>query len=355
MMRYGSRKAVVLLGIILVIALSAGTTGAGQGALTPMPLEIPANFPRPVYDLASNPITREGFELGRRLFYDPILSRDGSISCATCHIQGSAFTHHGHDVSHGIDDELGFRNAPPVMNLAWTRFFFWDGGVFDLDLQPIAPIENPVEMGEQMPRVIGKLKKDKKYPYLFQEVFGPGEITSSNMLKALSQFMLQCVSSQSKYDKIVRGEGESFTQEEQEGFAIFKARCASCHSTDLFTDNQFHNNGLPVDLYNDSGRYRVTLNEADWYVFKTPSLRNVMKTAPYMHDGRFYTINAVYEHYDKGIKASPTLDSLLRKDGVLGIPLSADERGKLTAFLHTLTDENFIRNPLFAEQIKSKQ
>lgn len=334
---------------VLVLLLAAVSKKESHVA-TSLVFPQPANFPAPVYNMASNPLTKEGFELGRKLFYDPLLSRDGSISCATCHIQGSAFTHHGHDVSHGIDDELGFRNAPPVMNLAWSRFFFWDGGVFDLDLFPLAPIENPVEMDEKMPNVLRKLKKDKKYPYLFQQAFGPGEITSAHMLQALSQFMLLCISADAKYDKVVRNEGAVFTAEEAAGLAVFKAKCASCHSSDLFTDQKFHNTGLEPSLFRDSGRFRITLNPADWYAFKTPSLRNVLKTAPYMHDGRFYTLNAVYEHYDHGLQDTPGLDAELRKSGTKGIPLSAEERNQLTAFLATLTDEQFIRNAQFSEQ-----
>lgn len=316
----------------------------------PMPLNIPSNFPAPVYDLNSNPITQEGFELGRKLFYDGKLSRDGSISCGFCHLQSSAFTQHGHSVSHGIDDRLGMRNSPPVMNLAWSRFFFWDGGVFNLDLQPVAPIENPVEMDEKIPVVIQKLKNDPVYPGLFKKAFGDTVINSTRMLKALSQFMLQCVSAQSRYDKYVRNEGGVLSPDELQGRILFQQKCASCHSTDLFTDNKFHNNGLPPSSRNDSGRYRVTLNPNDLYLFKTPSLRNVALTPPYMHDGRFFTLEAVLDHYSGSVYNSPTLDTLLLRNGSVGIPLSADEKAKIIAFLKTLSDDNFIHDPKLAEQ-----
>lgn len=345
-MKWGTTMAV----IIGLVSLGVACTKTSKQEPRPMPLFLPANFPAPVYDLSSNPITVEGFELGRKLFYDPKLSRDGTISCGTCHIQGSAFTHHGHDVSHGIEDRLGVRNSPAVMNLAWTRFFFWDGGVFNLDLQPIAPIENPVEMDEHIPNVMDKIRKDSQYPALFYKAFGEGDISSSRMLMALSQFMLQCVSAQSKYDKVVRKEGLSFSAEEQAGLDVFKTKCASCHSTDLFTDNKFHNNGLVPSMVNDSGRYRITLDPKDLYLFKTPSLRNIMKTAPYMHDGRFLNIDAVLDHYDHGVQVSATLDTSLNKNGVTGIKLSAADRLNLKAFLLTLTDDTFLRDPKLAEQ-----
>lgn len=337
-----------VLMILIVVVTTAGLSLNYDPE--PKPLKLPSNFPPPVYDLASNPITKEGFELGRKLFYDPILSRDGTISCGSCHIQASAFTHHSHDVSHGIDDRLGFRNSPPVMNLAWSRFFFWDGGVFHLDLQPIGPIENPDEMGDQLKNVISKLQRNKKYPALFEKAFGPGEINSQKFLKALSQFMLSCISANAKYDSVVRGEGPQFTLEEEKGKELFKEKCSSCHSTDLFSDQSFHNVGLAPNYFNDSGRYRISLDTTDWYRFKTPSLRNVMFTAPYMHDGRFETLEQVFDHYDHDVKDMPSLDPILRKNGRLGIALSADERTLLIAFLKTLTDERFIRDPLFSEQ-----
>ncbi len=345
-----ARLGITIAVIVALVSLGVACTKTSRQERKPMPLVLPSNFPAPIYNLSSNPITVEGFELGRKLFYDTKLSRDGTISCGSCHIQGSAFTLHGHDVSHGIEDRLGVRNSPPIMNLAWSQFFFWDGGVFNLDLQPIAPIENPVEMDEHIPNVIEKLKSDAQYPGLFYKAFGEGDITSSKMLMALSQFMLQCVSAESKYDKVVRKEGAVFSAEEQLGFDVFKAKCASCHSSDLFTDNKFHNNGLVPSMVNDSGRYRITLDPKDFYLFKTPSLRNIMKTAPYMHDGRFLNIDAVLDHYDHGVQVNSTLDTSLNKNGVVGIKLTVADRANLKAFLNTLTDDSFIRNPQFAEQ-----
>lgn len=305
----------------------------------------PANFPAPAYRMNDNPVTEAGFILGRKLFYEPRLSRNNTISCGTCHIQTAAFTHHGHDVSHGIDDRLGSRNSPPIMNLAWSTSFFWDGGVFDLDLQPIVPITNHVEMDETMDNVLNKLKQHPQYPSLFKKAFGTEEITTARMMKALSQFMLLCISSGSKYDSVMNGTKE-FTSQEQQGYTVFKDHCSSCHKEPLFTDHSFRNNGLPIGPNNDEGRYPVTLNESDKYKFKVPSLRNLEFTAPYMHDGRFITLDAVLDHYNSGVQSTPNLDPLLAN----GIKLTTQERQDLLAFLKTLSDRRFLSDPRFAEQ-----
>jgi cytochrome c peroxidase len=316
----------------------------------PIAFPQPKNFPEPVYNLASNPLTQEGFELGRKLFYEVKFSRDNSISCGSCHLQANAFTHHGHDVSHGIDDRVGTRNSPSIQNLAWSKSFFWDGGVFNLDLQPLAPIENPVEMDEKLPVVLEKLRKDPAYPPLFNRAFGSTEINTNRVLKAMSQFMLMCVSANSKYDAYVRN-GGSLTVEEMKGLSTFQQKCSGCHSTDLFTDEKFHNNGLTPSLVDDKGRFFITLQEKDNYSFKTPSLRNVALTGPYMHDGRFRTLDAALEHYNSGVMFSPTLDQALQTNpGQPGIRLNAEEKKNIIAFLNTLTDNNFIRDPKLSEQ-----
>lgn len=309
----------------------------------------PANFPNPVYDFSKNPVTEGGFELGRELFFEGDLSRDGSFSCADCHNQAYAFTHHGHDVSHGIDNLKGMRNAPPIQNMAFQNEFFWDGGVFDLDLFSIAPIENPVEMDEKLGNVLEKLRKKEKYTTLFQKAYGSKEITTERFLKALSQFMNTLVSANSRYDKYVRKEtGGTLTEEELAGMEIFKQKCASCHSGELFTDQSYRNNGLSVYNIEDTGRARITQNEKDSYKFKVPSLRNVEITGPYMHDGRFYTLEAVLRHYNESVLDVPTLDPSLKNGQKLGIQTTADEQKKLIAFLKTLTDNEFLKDKRFA-------
>lgn len=327
-------------GFILFLSCNKEMISRFQG------FEKPPHFPEPVYRMENNKVTSKGFELGRKLFYEPRLSRNNTISCGSCHIQSSAFTQHGHDVSHGIDDRLGTRNSPPIMNLAWMPTFFWDGGVFDLDLQPLVPITNHVEMDETIPNVLNKLRAHPGYPQLFKEAFGDTAITTARTMKALSQFMLLCISAGSKYDSVVRNAEATFTPMEQQGYALFKQKCASCHTEPLMTDFSFRNNGIAIGLNDDQGRYMITLNDGDKYKFKVPSLRNVEFTGPYMHDGRFITLDAVLDHYRTGIQHTPNLDPLLAS----GIALTDEEKAAVISFLKTLSDRSFLNNRLLAEQ-----
>lgn len=317
----------------------------------PIDFQVPSNFPPLAYDVSNNPLTEKGFELGKKLFYDGRLASDGLVSCGFCHIQEDAFTHHGHTVSHGVNNNVGNRNTPPIQNLAFQTAFMWDGATTHLDLQPIIPFTSPLEMNGNFSDAIIMMKGDATYRKLFKQAFTDGEINSENMLKALGQFMVMVTSSNSKFDKYRRNEpGGTLSTNELEGYEIFNDKCASCHATDIFTDNSYRNNGLPVNpAVNDIGRYRVTELEQDVYKFKVPSLRNIEKTAPYMHDGRFFTLEAVLNHYSSGVVNSSTLDASLNNSGALGIPLSASEKSKLIAFLKTLTDNEFLTNPKYAE------
>ena len=317
----------------------------------PLVVNVPSNFPELAYNLQNNPPTTKGFELGRKLFYEGKLSSDESISCGFCHIQQYAFTHHGHTVSHGVNNATGTRNSPPIQNLAFQDTFMWDGAAEHLDTQPIIPITSAIEMNGSFTAIIERLKADPTYPKLFQQAFPSGTINAENILRALGQFMVMAISSNSRFDKFKRNElGGTLTQEETEGYAIFNQKCASCHATDLFTDNSFRNNGLAVNpLVNDVGRFRVTEFEQDKYKFRVASLRNIEKTAPYMHDGRFLTLEAVLNHYASGVVNSTTLDANLNTNGTLGIPLTTTEKTKLVAFLKTLTDQQFLTDSRFSE------
>lgn len=306
----------------------------------------PAHFPEPVYNFATNPLSKEGFDLGKKLFYDPILSRNNTISCGSCHISQHAFTHHGHDLSHGVDDQLGTRNAMPLMNLAWSPTLFWDGGVLHLDLSPVAPIENPVEMDEKLANVVSKLQQSQTYPALFEKAFGSPKIQSAQVLLALSQFMTTLVSADSKYDQVKLGTA-SFTDQEQRGYALFQSKCNTCHREPLFTDYSFRDNGIGISTLQDYGRYTITNQETDKLKFKVPSLRNLKFTAPYMHDGRFYTLEAVMNHYKREVIQTANLDPILRSNN--GIALTDEETQQLLAFLNTLNDETFINNKQFSE------
>ena len=312
-------------------------------------LQIPTNFPELKYNFQNNPLTTKGIELGRELFYDGRLSSNNQVSCAFCHEQKDAFTHHGHDLSHGVDDKIGKRNTPAIQNLAFSTEYFFDGASNNLEMVSISPIYNELEMNENLPSIISKIETDPKYIKLFQLAFPDQKISSQNMLKALAQFMTVMISSNSKYDKYVRNEaGGDFTSDEKAGLALFKQNCASCHATDLFTDHSFRNNGLPPNpRLNDLGREEVSGNSADRYKFKVPSLRNVALTAPYMHDGRFGSLQSVLNFYDNGMVDSETIDSVLKNGSTLGISLNPKEKEQLIAFLKTLTDHDFITNAQF--------
>jgi cytochrome c peroxidase len=307
--------------------------------------KVPSNFPAPHYDFMDNEVTNERFALGRKLFYDPILSRDNTISCGSCHQQAGAFAHIDHKLSHGIDGLLGTRNSPVIYNLAWHSNFFWDGGVTHIELQPINPITNPVEMDETIANVVDKLRKNTEYPDLFKAAYGSDSITSQAMLRALAQFMAVMVSADSRYDKYMRGEsGGDLNQSELNGLQIFRQKCESCHREPLFTDLSFRNNGLD-SVFTDLGRATITLDPNDEGKFKVPSLRNVSVSFPYMHDGRHETLSEVLDHYTTGIMHSATLDQSL----VGGISMSPQERTDLLKFLETLTDHSFLTDSRFSE------
>lgn len=317
-----------------------GIFAFSKNYFTPIYFEIPKGFPKPVYDFSKNPLTEEGFQLGRNLFYDPILSKDNTISCASCHLQQTGFAHVDHELSHGIDGKIGTRNSLSLQNLAWTKYFMYDGGINNLEVQALTPISSEIEMHETLENVVSKLQKTEKYQNLFQQAFGTQKITGQLTLKALAQFVVQLVSANSKYDKVTRGE-EQFTEMEQKGYELFKINCASCHKEPLFTSDTFENNGLPIDTtLNDFGRIKITQNPKDNLKFKVPTLRNIQFTFPYMHDGRFKTLNDVVKHYNSGIVKSETLSMQLQQP----MNLTDNQRTEIIAFLKTLTDTEFLFN-----------
>lgn len=303
-------------------------------------LDFPAYFPAVVYDFSKNELTEHKVALGRRLFYDPILSRDNSISCASCHSPYNAFAHSDHDLSHGIDDQIGTRNAPALFNLAWQSAFMWDGAVNHLDMQALAPISHPLEMDESIEQLVIKLKQNRSYRVDFYQAYGDSLITGTQVLKALSQFQLTLVSKDAKYDKVKQG-AASFSEQEQKGYALFKQHCNSCHQEPLFSSYSFAANGLPVDTsLNDLGRWMITKNAKDSLLFKIPSLRNLSFSAPYMHDGRFRKLHQVLNHYSGKKNESTTTPQAIES-----IRLTSYEKTDLIAFLLTLDDKEFVFNP----------
>lgn len=309
-------------------------------------LIYPDYFPKPIYDFKKNPLKESTVELGRKLFYDPILSRDHTISCSSCHLSDQAFSHAGNHLSKGIEDGIGDRNSPAIFNLAWQKTFMWDGSVVNIDVQALAPINHPKEMGEDINVVVRKLNQSKEYKTLFYKSFGDSLATSERVMKSLSQFQLTIVSANSKYDKVKQGKAK-FTSSENKGYQLFRQNCSSCHTEPLFSTYEFANNGLSYNSeLKDYGKWNKTFEPADKMMFKIPSLRNLAYTHPYMHDGRFKTLNEVLEHYENGIVKSPTLAKQLAKP----IIFNPKEKEDLLAFLTTLNDSMLVSNVEFQKK-----
>ncbi|MCB9188311.1 MAG: cytochrome-c peroxidase [Flavobacteriales bacterium] len=304
-----------------------------------------AVWPTYYYDTLSNPLTEDKIYLGRVLFYDPILSIDSTISCASCHSQYSAFTHVDHPRSHGVFDQVGDRNSPSLMNLAYQDKFMWDGAIHNLDAQALAPISEVSEMGETIGHVIEKLDRIPAYHELYSKAFGSSEITGEKTLKAIGAFMATLESKNSKYDQMMAGTAE-FTEQENNGYNLFLSNCAICHKEPLFTTNEFVWNGLPLDTaLNDLGRMKITHLSMDSLHFKIPTLRNVEFSYPYMHDGRMKTLRDVLNFYTSELPFENTeIDHRLNQP----IILTDNEKTDLIAFLLTLTDKEFLFNKKYS-------
>jgi len=334
------------------------------------PIETPATYDPTPYDLkigdfptpdlpADNTLTIAGVQLGRMLFYEPLLSKDGSQACADCHKQQDAFS----DIrrfSIGVEELPGKRQAMPVMNLAWHQNgLFWDGRSPKVRDQALRPIQDPLEMNETLFNAVAKLSAEKKYTDQFIRAFGDATVTPERMGLAMEQFMLTMVSNNSKYDQYLRGTTTLSAAEERGRVLFFSefdpvgsgrgAECFHCHAGHNFTNDEFMNNGLDTDAsMTDEGRQKVTNNPGDRGKFKTPSLRNIALTPPYMHDGRFATLEEVLDHYNTGVKNSSTIEFILQynlQPG--GLQLTELEKADLIAFLGTLTDTDFLINAAF--------
>ncbi|PTB95075.1 cytochrome-c peroxidase [Marivirga lumbricoides] len=300
-----------------------------------------------------NMITEEGVILGKKLFYDPILSANGKVSCATCHKPELAFTDGLALTTKGVSGQPLKRNVPTLTNAAWIEGLFWDGGANDLESLTFGPLTHEDEMAADLTQVLAQLKEDDEYVSLFNNAFPELGVSTSALSRALSQFERTLVSADSKYDRYVRNEGVNLSEEELDGLLLFKEKCAGCHAMDHFTDYSYHNNGLDASFVNEDfegifqGRFRITRDSSDLGKYKTPTLRNIALTAPYMHDGRFASLEEVLEHYNSGVKYSGTLDALLQSGDAIGIAITEVEKKNLILFLNTLTDTNFITNPQF--------
>lgn len=305
----------------------------------PSIIPLPKHFPEPVYKWTNNKLSLEKINLGRDLFYDPILSVDSTIHCGTCHAIEHAFADHNTALSFGVEGRVGKRNSPGLANLIWYKNLNWDGGIINIETLPVAPIELHFEMAETLSNVLKKLNNSTKYKQAFKTAFGSSEISSADMLKSLAQFMSSMISSNSKYDKYLRGEVQ-LNNFEMEGLELFKANCSSCHAGVLQSNFGFANNGLTEKKDSDFGRYLITLNEDDKWKFRIPSLRNVAITYPYMHDGSIFSLKTVIKLYSNG--NNEIKDSRIPQDG---FKFTAAQQDALYNFLLTLTDFEFMSNP----------
>ena len=316
---------------------------------------IPEGFPA-LEEPSYNPMTLDGVVLGRKLFYDPILSGDSTMSCASCHLQNGSFTDNL-AVSTGIDGIPGRRSSMSLLNIGFSyRGLFWDGRSETLEEQALLPVEDPIELHALWPEVIEKLKSHPEYPTAFRKAFGIRNISEINRdyaAFAIAQFERTLISSgNTRFDRWWRGEGP-ITDSEYNGYVMFvddspdlpDAECAHCHSIPLFTTNEYRNNGLQeaedYHAFGDNGRGEVTGDTLDNGKFRVPTLRNITFTAPYMHDGRLTTLEEVMEHYNSGGKESPNKDVLIYRLG-----LSTKQKQDIIAFLHMLNDTTFLQNDL---------
>lgn len=311
-------------------------------------LDIPQGFPAMVIP-EDNPFTKEGIELGRKLFYEKKLSGNNTLSCGSCHSPSLGFSDSS-KFSVGIDGVAGKRQSMALINLGWANRYFWDGRATTLEEQAFFPVRDTIELHETWPNAVAKLQADSEYPALFESAFGTTTIDSNLVAKAIAQFERTLISGNSKFDKILRFE-MGFTPQEANGYSLFNSLtggdCFHCHGGVLTTDHSFQNNGLNL-VHTDLGLAISTGNPSDEGKFKVPTLRNIALTAPYMHDGRFNTLEEVLDFYSTGLHSnSPNISPNMEFAGNGGVNLSPSEKADIIAFLHTLTDMDFVTNPNF--------
>lgn len=344
-------KILISFFIAVIYLVSCSKTDIVQEEPQPYRLAVPLNFPA-FEDDPHNPLSETGVALGRRLFYDVRLSGNNKISCASCHQQQLAFSDGTALSNMGVSGTKLLRHAPALINLAWARNgLFWDGGSTNLESQAFGPLSAHDEMAQDLYQLVEELNADGQYPQLFRAAFKQ-EVSAAGVVKALAQFQRTMVSANSSYDKYRRNEGAVLSSKELRGLQLVQQKCQQCHATDLFTDNSYHNNGLDDDFSIEDhdniykGRFRVSYHLSDLGAYRTPTLRNIMLTAPYMHDARFASIEAVLDHYSDGVKSSSSLSPELyqKENRAPGITLSAEDKASIIAFLHTLTDADFITN-----------
>lgn len=337
---------VLLLGLLPALSGCRKDPKIPENSVPPASAEtgfrVPAGWPVPHYAFATNPLKPKVIKLGKKLFNDPALSSDGTVSCGSCHQPAGAFSQTGHTVSHGVAGRLGTRNSPGLYNLIWHPTLMWDGGANNLETQILIPLQSHEEMDLTPQALVARVSASPEYRKAFEEAYGEGEINLARILKTITQFMAILVSDNAKWDRVQRGKAQ-FTAEEKAGEKVFAANCVSCHKPPLFSDFAFRSNGLSAGAANDSGRMRITGAPEDLHKFKTPSLRNWAFSAPYFHDGRAATLDAVLEHYTVEIATQPRPYTDPQLHG--GVVLKTGEQEQLKSFLETLNDTAFTQNP----------
>ncbi|MCP4522087.1 MAG: cytochrome-c peroxidase [Cytophagales bacterium] len=354
-----------IIGLCVLCFLTIACTDPENETVIGYQLEYPAYFPQKNDIPVDNLMQEDKVELGRMLFYEKMLSADSSLSCGSCHQQQFAFSDSA-QFSKGIEGRKGDRNSMAIVNSLFEKSFFWDGRANSLEEQALDPIKNPLEMDLSIEEAITRLKGSEKYQELFTKSFGESGITRDNLAKAIAQFERTLISGTSPYDLYKQGKG-SLTEQERRGEQLFfthpepsvglrGGNCGDCHSGPLTTNRLFSNNGLDIESI-DFGLERVTGSAKDRGKFKIPTLRNIALSAPYMHDGRFGTLKEVLDHYNEHIQQTPNLDLLIidatNEVNGTSLELTEQEKEDIIAFLHTLTDKEFIENPAFADPNKN--
>ncbi|MEN7548846.1 cytochrome c peroxidase [Rapidithrix thailandica] len=346
MSKFKANYTLYIYSIGLLCFLSACQKPSPQEPVVSVPVTLADSLPSP----AHNPISREGVALGKLLFHDPALSGNNSISCATCHVQPLGYADGQTLSTLGSSQQALSRHTLPLINLAWRKELFWDGGVKNLESVAFAPLLHPDEMAQNLKELPQELRQRKEYRLRFKTVFGSDSITNAMIARALAQYQRTLISGNSKYDRFIK-DAAGFSELELKGLELFTKNCSGCHPPPFFTDDDYHHIGLD-SVYQEGalgilqGRFRITRDSTDMGKFRTPTLRNVTATAPYMHDGRYPTLQHVLNHYREKVLPVPSLDPALLQDPQKpGLSLSSTEQTALIAFLHTLTDSAFLYQP----------
>lgn len=362
------RNILLLMALAVFLSYFGVETKEKKAELHPYKLEYPSPFGSRFVIPADNPTTEEGVALGRMLFYEPLLSSTNTVSCASCHEQTKAFSD-GRPLSIGVSGKPTRRNSMSLANLLWVKNLFWDGRASGLENQAVFPLTHPDEMGQSLEVSAKKLAKTTRYPPLFRQVFGTSSITGEQITKALAQFERTLISADSPYDRSLKG-NYTLTASERRGMELFMrgpapergvrgGNCAHCHGGAKLMQEVFHNNGLDSIAVADRGRQEISGDELDNGRFRVATLRNIALTAPYMHDGRFNTLEQVLDHYNEHFHFSPNLSHELRtshnEPTKQRLGLTSSEKKDIIAFLHILTDSTFITNPAFSNPFETKK